>query len=402
MTSTALRPLPPLRWLVLLLGSLAAFAPLSIDMYLPAFPQIAADFGVELGRVQLTLSVFLVGLAVGQAFYGPLADRWGRRAPLLFGITLFVLSSMGCALAGSMGALTVSRLCMALGGSVGMVVTRAVVRDSCNETESAHLYSLLMLVMGVAPILAPLLGGQMLLVSSWRAIFWLVAVFGAVSLVAVFRWLPDTLPRERRTRHGVVDALRIYGRLALNTRFLGYVLAVSCTSGVLFGYIAGAPIVFIEQHGISPQWFGLFFGANAGGLIAASQLNRWLLRRWSTRRVLDVAYALHTIAAVLLLVQVLSGWGGFAALVGVLFICIASAGVIFPNIPALAMTPFGAVAGSASAFMGTLQYGLGGVAGTLVGLLHDGTARPLAFVVAGCSLAGWMMLRWMAPDVGKA
>lgn len=387
------RPLPPTGWLVLMLGALSAFAPLSIDMYLPAFPQIAADFGVELGQVQLTLSVFLIGMAVGQAFYGPLADRWGRRTPLLFGLTLFVAATAGCALAQSVGALTISRLCMALGGSAGVVITRAVVRDSFNETESAHIYSLLMLVMGVAPILAPLLGGQLLLVTGWRGIFWVIAGFGLVCLGATGRWLPDTLPPERRVAHGVVEALRVYGRLLVDPRFITYVTAVGCASGMLFGYISGAPTIFIEQHGVTPQAFGLFFGANAGGLIAASQLNRWLLRRWPARRILGVVYTVNTVAALLLVGEVLTGWGGFTALVALLFICIASTGLIFPNIAALAMTPFGAVAGSASALMGTLQFGMGGLAGTVVGLLHNGTALPMAGVMAACSVVGWTVLR---------
>lgn len=383
-----------------MLGSLSAFAPLSIDMYLPAFPQIAADFGVELGRVQLTLSVFLIGVAVGQAFYGPLADRWGRRGPLLFGLALFVAAAAGCALAQSIGALTLSRLCMALGGSAGMVITRAVVRDSFNETESAHIYSLLMLVMGVAPILAPLLGGQLLLVTGWRGIFWVIAGFGFACLVATGRWLPDTLPRERRVAHGVLEALRVYGRLLVDPRFIGYVAAVGCASGLLFGYIAGAPTVFIEQHGVTPQAFGLFFGANAGGLIAASQLNRWLLRRWRARQILGVAYTVNTVAALLLVAEALTGWGGFAVLVGLLFVGIASTGLIFPNIAALAMAPFGAVAGSASALMGTLQFGVGGLAGTAVGLLHNGTARPMAGVMAACSVIGWTVLRTQAAKQG--
>ncbi len=400
--SANLRPLPATGWLVLMLGSLSAFAPLSIDMYLPAFPRIAEDFGVELGQVQLTLSVFLIGVAVGQAFYGPLSDRWGRRAPLLFGMTLFAASAIGCALSHSIGALTLSRLCMALGGSAGMVITRAVVRDSFNETESAHIYSLLMLVMGVAPILAPLLGGQLLLLTGWRGIFWVIAAFGLVCLGAVARWLPDTLPRERRVAHGIGEALRVYGRLLVDRRYIGYVTAVGCASGVLFGYISGAPTVFIEQHGVTPQAFGLFFGANAGGLIAASQLNRWLLRRSTARRILQVVYSVNTVAALLLLGQAATGWGGFPALVVLLFICIASTGLIFPNIAALAMTPFGAVAGSASALMGTLQFGMGGVAGTAVGLLHNGDALPMAGVVAACSVIGWTVLRWVAPRAPAA
>jgi DHA1 family bicyclomycin/chloramphenicol resistance-like MFS transporter len=209
----------------------------------------------------------------------------------------------------------------------------------------------------------------------------------------VARWLPDTLPRAQRVQHGVIEALRVYGRLLADRRFLGLVAAVSCASGVLFAYVSGSPGVFIGQYGVTPQHFGFFFGANAGGITAASQLNRWLLRRWAADRIVRTAYAVNLGAALLLLLAVVTGAGGFPALVGLLFVCVASLGVIFPNLAALVMAPFGSVAGSASALMGTLQFAVGGAAGTLVGLLHNGTALPMVAVVTACSLTGWTILR---------
>lgn len=390
--------LPSHGWLVLLLGALAAMVPLSIDMYLPAFPQIAADLNVEVGQVQLTLSIYMIGMAIGQALYGTLADRLGRRGPLLFGMTLFTVATMGCALAHSINTLMCWRLTVALGGSSGMVITRAIVRDRFNETESAHFYSTLMLVMGVAPILAPVLGGQLLLLASWRGIFWFIAGVAAVCVLAIVKTLPETLPDTQRVRHGVRQIVGTYFSLLCNRPFLGYVLAVSCTSGVLFSYISGSPTLFIEEHGINPQKFGIFFGVNAAGLILTSQLNRVLLKRFSARRILLSVQSINTGAVILLLAQVLTGWGGFPAAVVILWVSVASSGLIFPNTTALAMAPAGRAAGSASALMGMLQFAVGGGGATIVGALHDGTGRPMVGVMTVCSVVGWLMLRWLTRD----
>lgn len=390
--------MPSRGWLVLLLGAVAAMVPLSIDMYLPAFPQIAADLGVEVGHVQLTLSIYMIGMAIGQLLYGTLADRLGRRGPLLFGMTLFTVATVGCALADSIHSLMFWRVAVALGGSAGMVITRAIVRDRYNEMESAHFYSTLMLVMGVAPILAPVLGGQFLLVASWRGIFWFIAALGAVCVVAMFKTLPETLPDTQRVRHGFRQILGIYFGLLRNRPFLGYVLAVSCTSGVLFSYIAGSPTLFIEAHGVSPQIFGIYFGANAAGLILTSQLNRVLLKRFSARRILMTVQSINAAGTLLLLAQVLTGWGGFPAVVIILWVCVATGGLIFPNTTALAMAPVGRVAGSASALMGTLQFAVGGAMATLVGGWHDGTGWPMVVVMTGCSVTGWLLLRILTRD----
>lgn len=392
------KPMPSLGWLVLMLGAVAAMVPLSIDMYLPAFPQIASDLGVEVGDVQLTLSVYMIGMAVGQAVYGTLADRWGRRGPLVFGMFLFAVATVGCALAGSIHQLMLWRVGVALGGSSGMVITRAIVRDRFNETESAQFYSTLMLVMGVAPILAPVLGGQLLLLTSWRGIFWVIAVCGTACFASLYFSLPETLRSEDRVRHNAKQIAATYWGLLKNREFMGYVLAVGCMSGVLFSYIAGSPTLFIEQYGVSAQAFGIFFGGNAAGLIISSQFNRALLRRFSARQILQACYTLNTVVALLLLIQVLTGWGGFPAALVLLWVCVASSGLIFPNTTALAMAPVGKFAGSASAMMGTLQFSVGGIMATLVGAWHDGTGRPMAIVILLTSLTGWTLLRVMTRE----
>ena len=398
MSSLAPQKLPA-RWLlILILGSLTAFVPLSIDMYLPAFPQIAEEFGVEIGQVQLTLSIYMVGMAMGQMVYGALADRWGRRRLLLFGSTAFALATAGCALSGSIGALMLWRLGVAFGGSAGMVVTRAIVRDSFDVKESANIFSLLMLVMGAAPVLAPLIGGQLLLITGWRGIFWLLAAFATVCIVAVLKFLPETLAPELRVRRGIGGIVGVYAGLLRDRIYFGYVLSVGCVSAMLFAYISGSPTLFIEKYGVSAQAFGIFFGINSGGMIIAAQANRWLLKRLTPRRALEIAYALNTTMALVLVLQVVTGWGGFPGAIAILFLVVGSTGFLFPNITALAMAPKGRVAGSASAMMGTVQFGLGGVAGTSVGLLYNGTAVPMAVVLAVCSIFGYTMLRVVARE----
>lgn len=389
----------PARWLlILILGSLTAFVPLSIDMYLPAFPQIAEEFGVEIGQVQLTLSIYMIGMAMGQMVYGALADRWGRRRLLLFGATAFALATAGCALSGSIESLMLWRLGVAFGGSAGMVVTRAIVRDSFDVKESAHIFSLLILVMGAAPVLAPFIGGQLLLITGWRGIFWLLAAFAVICLIAVLKFLPETMAPELRVRRGIRGIMGVYAGLIRDRVYFGYVLSIGCVSAMLFSYIAGSPTLFIEQHGVSAQAFGIFFGVNSCGMIIAAQGNRLLLKKLSPRRALEIVYAVNTMIAFALVLQVWTGWGGFPAAIVILFCLLGSTGFLFPNITALAMAPQGRVAGSASALMGTMQFGLGGIAGTSVGLLYNGTAIPMAAVLALCSVFGYTMLRVVARE----
>lgn len=388
--------LPSRGWLVLMLGSLSAFVPLSIDMYLPSFTQIADEFGVEVGQVQNTLSIYIIGMALGQAFYGAMTDRWGRRGPLIFGTASFTIATIGCAMAGSIESLILWRLAVALGGSAGMVVTRAVVRDSFGESDSAHIYATLMLVMGAAPIFAPVIGGQLLLFATWRGIFWAIAAFSGLCLVAVLFALPETLPPAKRVRHSLGKILGVYGQLFRNRLFMGYVLSIACVSAVLFSYISGAPTLFIEEHGLSPQAFSIYFGCNAGGMVLFAQANRWLLRRSSPRQIAEKVYAFNAVMALLLCLLMVTGWGGFPLIVTVLFLCVASCGLLFPNLTALCMAPVGYAAGSASALMGTLQFGLGGAAGAVVGFFYNSTSLPMAVVLTVNSVLGYVLLRVMA------
>jgi DHA1 family bicyclomycin/chloramphenicol resistance-like MFS transporter len=375
--------------MVLILGALTAFGPMSIDMYLPAFPFIARDLGIPFGTVQLSVSAFLFGSAAGQLFYGPLTDRWGRRRPLLCGLALYVVSAVGCACVRTGEGLLFWRVVMAVGGGAGMVISRAVVRDLYDTTEAARMFSLLMLVMGVAPILAPIAGGQLLLITGWRGIFGFLGLFGLVSIGAAAAGLPESLPVERRVRHNFGEMAAIYRNLLKNHLYIRYAISLGCVSGVIFAYISGAPFFFIVLHGVSPQHFGLFFGANAFGLIGASQVNRRLLHRFSAQRIVNVSLTVTAVSAILLMVAGMTGFGGFFVQASLIFVCLCTTGLLYPNVTALAMAPFNKTAGSASALLGTIQYTLGATAGALVGIFHNGTALPMTASMAASGVLGW-------------
>lgn len=388
----------PVRRLVFILGALTVIAPFAIDMYLPALPQIGSDLGVDVGQVQLTLSVFLVGIAAGQAFMGPIVDRYGRRMPLLVGLAVFAVACIGCAQARSMGSLLAWRLVMALGSAASMVVPRAVVRDRFNQRESAKMYSMLMLILGISPIFAPMLGGWMLGVTGWRGIFWVLAGLGVACAAVVMSSLPDSSPESRPKTIGLGLALRTYGSLLRDSRFLGATLVAGFMIGTIFTYLSASAFVFIELHALTPQQYAIAFGFNGTGMILASQINRWLLNRYRVGQVLSVALLGGVLVGLALIVTSLTGWGGLPVVVALLFLNLALTGFIGPNIGAIAMAPFGKIAGSASALLGTIQFGVGAVAGGLVGLLHTGTAMPMAIGIAVCSLASFVAWHVMVRD----
>lgn len=373
--------------LAVILGALTAMGPLAIDMYLPALPSIARDLQTTAAAVQVSLAVYFGGIAVGQAFYGPLSDRFGRKPALYVGLVVFIVASVGCARSGGVQELIAFRFLQALGGCAPLVVPRAVVRDYFDERGSVRMLSMLILVMGLAPILAPLIGGQLLLHFGWRSIFLLLAAYGAVWLAVVVFLLPESLPPERRRRQPLGAVLATYGRLLGDRTYLAHVLAGGLVFSGLLAYISGSPFVFIELFHVPPERYGLYFGANAIGLISASQVNRWLASRMPPQRIVTFVLPIAMAAGFGLLAAAVTGAGGFAGILVPLFLFLACHGFTMPNTTALAMAPHGQHAGSASALLGTLQFVLGAGAGALVGALADGTAVPLASVIAGCGAA---------------
>jgi DHA1 family bicyclomycin/chloramphenicol resistance-like MFS transporter len=371
--------------------------PLAIDMYLPALPTIARELDTSAAAVQVSLAIYFIGLAVGQAFYGPLSDRWGRKPALYFGLSLFIVSSIGCALAGNVRTLIALRGLQALGGCAPLVVPRAVVRDYFDQRGSVRMLSVLILVMGLAPILAPLIGGQLLVTLGWRSVFWVLAGYGVLWLLIVSLALPESLPSARRHSHRFGQVLAVYGRFLTDRAYLGYVLSGGLIFSGLLAYIAGSPFVFIELFDVPPERYGLFFGMNAIGIIAASQINRWLANRVDARRVVGVVLPVAMTAGLVLVLDAYTGFGGFAGILVPLFVFIACHGFVMPNTTALAMAPHGHVAGSASALMGTLQFVFGATAGTLVGVLGDGSAVPFAAVIATCGILAFTIYRTLPP-----
>ncbi|AKV00762.1 Multidrug resistance transporter, Bcr/CflA family [Labilithrix luteola] len=373
--------------LALVLGSLTAFGPLSIDMYLPSLPTIERELHTSTSATQLTLASFFAGLGVAQLAYGPLADRFGRKRPLYGGLVLYILASAGCALAPTIGALVVLRFLQAAGGAAGMVVSRAVVRDLYTGQEAARLLSLLMLVMGAAPILAPMIGAAILAASSWRFIFALLAVFGVACLVAMIIALPET-SKGRPAALNLGPNVRILFR---DPAFVTYTFAGAFGQAGMFAYISGSPFVLIQLLHLTPTHYGWAFGMNAFGLISASQINRRLLARRTPATLLCRATIVTSLAGIALVVTSLVAKNTLLAVLSSLFVFVGSLGFVGPNATALAMDAHGPRAGLASAVLGSSQFAVSAVASSLVGLLFDGTMRPMAFVMATCASVAWIL-----------
>lgn len=384
--------------LFLLLGSLTAIGPLSIDMYLPSFPSIARTFSAEGGAVQFTLAAFFIGLAIGQAFYGPLADRFGRKPPLYGGMALYVLATIGCALSTSIEMLAFCRFVQALGGCAGMVVPRAIVRDHFEAQGAARAFSLLMLVMGIAPILAPILGGWILQVGSWHAIFWCLAAYGSISLVTIHFGLEESHPADPSKPLHPVTTLKNYFSLCKDRSFIGNVLAGGLAHSGLFAYIAGSPFVIIELWQIPASQFGWIFGSNAFAYIAASQINARLLRTHRMQDILRRSIWMPLIFGLLLLFAGATRIGGLPLLLIGLFGYMASLGFIGPNTTANALAQQGHRAGLASALMGTLQFGLATLASTVIGLLHAKSALPMTGMMAICGISSLLLYRTLVHE----
>lgn len=384
-----------LRRFVFTAAAVMAIGPLSIDMYLPSLPALEQHFGADTAATQLTLSAYFIGLAIGQLFYGPVSDRFGRKKPLLFGLALYALVSLGCAYAPSMQSLVYLRFLQALGGCAGMVITRAMVRDLYEPQEMARVSSTLVLIMGVAPILAPLVGGQIFLHFGWQAIFQLMTLYSLLCFAGIYA-LPET-SGSRSEALQIGNILRGYARLLRHKRFMGYVLSGGVAQAGMFAYISGSSFVFINVYGVSPAHFGWLFGAVAFGLITAAQINSWVLKRYRSEYVLRIALMANACFGVLLLINALTGFGGLLGIMLPLFCGMSSLGFSFPNSTAGAMAPFGDRAGMAAALLGTVQFSIAAISGSAVGYLFNGTAVPMAAVICACAVGARLLLQLLVP-----
>jgi MFS transporter, DHA1 family, multidrug resistance protein len=369
------------RWLPRLLGLFVAVGPAAIDMYLPAFPAVEATFHTAPGTAQLTLAAWFAGVAVGQLMQGTLSDRLGRRRPLMLGFIVFALTMTVGALAPSLTVLTVARFFGAIGASAGMVISRAVVRDLAEGERAAILMSRLVLVMGVAPILAPTLGAAFLALGSWRFIFWFQAIYGAGCAVLAWRVLPETLPEARRIKVGPAQIVTRYGAILREPVFRAHALMGCGSTFCMFAYLGGSSPVFIQGFGLSPAAFGLIFGLCSCGLIAGSQINARLLPRFGLFFMLRFICRVSLAATSLLLVLSFSGVHVLWMIVAPVFLALSCQGFANGNTAAGALTRHAAHAGSASAMLGVAQFALGATSGLLVGLLTDGTPRGMALLM---------------------
>ncbi len=374
-----------MRRLPLLLGFLQAAGPISTDMYLPAFPAIEAAFGVPSGYAQLTLASWFLGLSFGQLVQGAISDRFGRRAPLLIGTAIYTAASVGCALSGGIWALTAWRFVAALGGSASMIVPRAIVRDISEGHSAARMMAQLILILGAAPILAPSLGGLVLLVLDWRGIFWITTGYGALALVLTLAFLPDTQRAGTRLLLSPASLLARYRFILSERGFVTHALVMSFLGFALFAYLGGSPVAFIDQYKLSPSGFAVVFGCVAGAYIVASQLNMFAVRRFGLNRSLHIATTAYVVmvAAVLAVTLVdhhrtIVGPVGLAACLAV---AQAMMGFVGPTATVGALHGHAAHAGSASAMLGTMQFGIGAVGGLLAGVLTDGTGLPMALLM---------------------
>lgn len=371
-------------WLILM-GALTAIGPLSIDMYLPAFPSIASSLGASSSDVERTLAAYLLGMASAQLVYGPLADRFGRKPPLYGAMLLYIVASASCALAPTVEFLTISRVFQAMGGAAGMVISRAVVRDHYNTQEAARALSMLMLVMGIAPILAPLLGAQILTFAGWRGIFATITLLGILLLWTLSMVMLESLPRERQVKLSWANILHTYAGLLTHRRFLAFALSGGLASGTMFAYIVGSPRLFIEHFGASPQTYGLLFGLNAASLIVGSQVSARLLKTHTPMKILPWALAGMMTAGVLALSLALLEIATLTTIMSCMLFFMFCHGFVGPNSAALALSDQGHQLGSASAMMGTLSISCGALAGFIISLMQAPGPLPLALMMAGCT-----------------
>lgn len=381
------RPFPTVRdrggelRLMLILSALMSFASISTDIYLPALPAIGVALHTTPARVELTFSAFLVGFSVGQLFWGPLSDKLGRRLPVIVGLILFIIGSVGCALSDSVAQLMLWRVVQAAGACVGPVLSRAMVLDWYGREQSARVLSTLILIMGVAPLLGPLMGGQILKFWSWHAIFWSLVVIGALTLLALTA-LPESLPAARRSTVPLRRTLAGYLQLALEPRLMSYALAGGFFYGGVYAFIVGTPFAYIDYYHVSPQSYGWFFGINIVGMMAANFINRRLVARLGSQTLFQTGAWILAVSALVLAADAHFGWGGLWGLVLPIFFYVAMNGFIVANSVAAALAPFPQQTGAASSLLGAIHYGSGILSAALVSWLSDGTPWTMAWIMA--------------------
>ena len=380
-------------WRVLaILSALMGCASISTDFYLPAMPTMGHAVGADAGAVEWTISGYLIGFSLGQLLWGPIGDRFGRRLPVAIGLALFIAGSAGCALSGTIWAVIGWRVVQAIGAAAGVVLGRAMVRDLYEGHRAAQMMSTLMTVMAIAPLLGPIIGGQVLALAGWRAIFWTLVGVGAAMLSALMV-LPETLPAARRSETRLSQALAQYGRLLGNRKVLGYAGAGGFFYSAMFAYIAGTPFAYITYHHVAPQAYGLLFGAGIVGIMVTSGLNARLVRRFGGDRLLLWGTGAAALIGIVLAVAARTDWLGLWGLAVPLFLFVGMTGFIVANSIAGALADFPTRAGAVSALVGAIQYGSGILSSALVGMFADGTPWPMGWVIAAAGIGSYLCAR---------
>src|SRR6186713_12391 len=374
-------------YLILILGMLTAIGPFSIDMYLPAFPDIAKNLHTTVAQVTLSLSSFFIGISVGQLLYGPLLERFGRKKPLYIGLCIYLLASIGCALAGSVNALIALRLLQALGGCVGMVAARAMVRDLFEVKENAKIFSTLMLVVAVSPIIAPTLGGYITSVLGWRYVFAMLIIVDLIILAGIYFLLPESKKPDPNFSLRPAPIIKNFAGVIMHPQFYTYALTAAISAAGLYAYIGGSPHVFMEIFKVSEKQYGWIFALIALGLISTSQINSLLLRNYTSEQIIKVAAWCQSVIGILMALITFFGWGDVFITIFLIFIFLCTQGFVFPNASALSMASLGHIARNASALMGAIQMSIGAGTSALVSVFQNHTALPMTAVMACCAVA---------------
>lgn len=376
-------------WLILM-AFLTAIGPIAIDMYLPAFPSMAESLDTSPGHIERTLAGYLFGLAIAQLFYGPISDRFGRRIPLFAGLVIFLITSVGCALSTDIEHLYFWRIGQAFGGAATMVIPRAVIRDRLDTNDAAKALSMLMLIMGVTPILAPIIGGQFLIFFDWHSIFLFMVLYAAIMLVLSWRHMDETLPPHRKQELRPSVIFKNYALLLSHRGFMLYALAGAFGSAGMFAYISGSPRVFIQTFGVDPSIFGFIFGLNAASFILMAQVNARLLNKFHPSQLLFIAQLVQAITAIFALILSALGWLNLPLTMLSLVLFMGALGMINPNSAALALNRHDRRLGSASALMGTLQMLGGAIAGVAISAWVANSTLPLFTILFACAVLSWV------------
>ncbi len=378
--------------LILILGTLSALSPFSIDMYLPAFPAIAKDLHTSVAHIQLSLTSYFIGISVGQLIYGPLLDRYGRKAPLYIGLLVYMAASLGCAITRSAGMLITIRLLQALGGCSGMVAARALVRDLFPVSEIAKVFSLLLLVIAISPMLAPAIGGYISAAFGWHYIFIVLTTISIAIFAGCILWLPPGREPDQQLSLKPNYIIRNFYSVLKHPQFYTYAITGAIAGASQYAYLAGSSQVFVVYYKVDQKHFGWIFAFIATGLIGSSQINSLLLRYYKSEQVIKTALFCQSLVGLTMVTATWNGWVTQAGMISFIFLFLCCQGFISPNASALSLTPFAKQAGSASALMGTLQMGLGALASAMVSIFNNNTPLPLTAIMAICCCSGFIYL----------